>query len=566
MSKFFPPDTIADEQLLNSAVIDDCVHLLNQLREQTFINPSGEAPDRIENIHAFLDEELAVWSPLQKSIIAARLEGKPIAVICEEMKLSSDAVVLRIIKRALTGNSWDAFTTGRLPVISEVQELFIKSTVTDRADALNSIDTNELISIIEDINARYLHRAYMLAILLNHPVIASELLTMHVDISYQWLFAWTKKNQFELKSPQKLVYLRRKYCHANVLAKFYAMLSTTLHQIPELLFNADESALAINTGGKVIVPKGAFPTKTTIRLASHYSVMCCFNAVGYTMPPFIIIPNCKSLPADLRYFDGSADFAIGPNGWMSSKIFLTWAILFCRRLSTYRLQLHDSIRNQACFLIMDGHKSRLNSEAIELFSKHNIRVIILPAHSSHCTQPFDVGLALPFKTRLKQLYASLPEKIVTFVFNRPGARTSAAAYERFELVYAVIDAWRVASTKRNCESAWMRAGLYPLNAAIVLQRNDVLDTGTLDERPPTKGIDINGMEITTDDKRIELASKYFNIKINTVDQIPKCDEQEIIKRLSKQTSEKLVSSYPTSIQEIPGPEGTQWSLAIITRN
>ena len=560
------PDKIADEQLLNANVNEKCARLINQMNVQTVITPSGNDSSRIENIDVFLDEELQVWSPVQKKIITARLAGHSLEKIRTDLKISSDAKVLRIIKRALSGNTWTAFTTGRTPAIGAVQEIFIKTIVKERADELDCIDTNELISIVEDINGRYMHREYMLALLMNHPSLATELLHAECEISYQYLNLWVHANGMELKSPQKLVHLRRKYCHANALIKFYDMLNATIHQIPELLFNADETALALNTGGKVIVPQGAYPTKSELRIASHYSAMFCFNACGYTMQPFIILPNLKTLPPELNYFSGCVDFAVGPNGWMTSNLFAVWALVFCRRMRLYRLSLDENIRNKECFLLLDGHKSRLNGDALELFAANNIRVIVLPSHSSHCTQPFDVGLGGPFKTRLRQLYASLPERIVKFVFDNPLVNLSATAHERFKLVYAMLDAWRVASTKRNCVSAFEQSGIYPLNVEKVLARSDVKDTGLLNDVPVVRGININGMEITSVEKRVEIAAKYYSKNITSVDQIPMIDEFALITAMNNRKTEKLVSKYPISILEVNGPEGSNWSLALITRN
>ena len=113
--------------------------------------------------------------------------------------------------------------------------------------------------------------------------------------------------------------------------------------------------------------------------------MFCFNTIGETLDHFIILPNCKSLPPELKHFNGQADFATGPNGWMTSKLFLEWAIILCRNVRLYRLRLSNEKKNKPCFLFLDGHRSRLNSEACELFYQNNIRVIVFPAHTSHCT-------------------------------------------------------------------------------------------------------------------------------------------------------------------------------------
>ena len=204
---------------------------------------------------------------------------------------------------------------------------------------------------------------------------------------------------------------------------------------------------------------------------------------------------------------------------------------------------------------MDSHRSRLNSEAVELFAQNNIRVIIFPAHTSHCTQSFDVGIASPFKSNLKNLFNTLPQKIIDDHFKNSNQRVTAAAQERFKIVFAIVDAWKKAATKRNCESAFREASIYPIDPLnTVFKRTDVRETTDFDTEAPCHGININGQEITTHEKRIEIASKYFGVEINDINQIPKVDETEIIKRQSTYTTEKMLSDFPISVIEIQEAE------------
>ena len=548
------PDSKVQQMLFHTNLKQLCSSLIMQLKGNLQIQQTQTYPDCFDDITKLLPEEISSWTQMQKNVLILRLEGKTIREIKSTCNISSDDVVLKIIRRTLTGNSWSVFTNGRYPCIGQVQENYVLNLIQERADELNAIEEGELISILEEINARYLHRGYMFALLINNPIIAQELLETRPTYSYSWLNNWAKNHMLELKTPQKLEHLRRKYCHKNVLVKFYNFLLETIKGIdPELLFNADETALSFNNRGKVVVPNGAFPTKGDDRIKGHYTAMLCFNAVGQTLEPFIILPNCKTLPPELTHFIGQADFATGPNGWMTSKLFLEWAIIFCRKIRLYRLRLSNEMKNKPCFLFLDGHRSRLNSEACELFNKNNIRVIVLPAHTSHCTQPFDVGVAASFKSNFKNLFNSLPKKLIDENFKGRKQKITAAAQERFKIIYAVIDAWKKSTTKRNCESAFKAASIYPIDPInTVLRRTDVRDSTQYDEDPPTKGIDINGKEITTPLKRIELAEKYFGIKINDVNQIPKVDETEIIKRQSLFTTEKLLNDFPISVIEVAG--------------
>lgn len=56
---------------------------------------------------------------------------------------------------------------------------------------------------------------------------------------------------------------------------------------------------------------------------------------------------------------------------------------------------------------MDGHKSRENSVVLKILKDHNIDVFIIPSHSSHLTQLFDVGIASPMKACFSDILKSL---------------------------------------------------------------------------------------------------------------------------------------------------------------
>lgn len=168
----------------------------------------------------------------------------------------------------------------------------------------------------------------------------------------------------------------------------------------------------------------------------------------------------------------------------------------------------DEILRRPCFLFVDGHKSRVNSDAIEILCANNIRVIVLPAHTSHVTQPFDVALAAPFKSFLKAQSYNFPswlqQKLSLFC---------STAQKRYTLILHVIDSWKKAATVSNIRTAWEKAGICPLNLQRVLDNEYVRKKGEYvgDEPTRRRQLEINGMEITTPEKRLELARHCKNI-------------------------------------------------------
>ena len=88
-------------------------------------------------------------------------------------------------------------------------------------------------------------------------------------------------------------------------------------------------------------------------------------------------------------------------------------------------------------------------------SKHNIFLLRLPAHTSHLTQPLDVGCFSP----LKQYYQQAVKQVC-----RKGA--SGIAKQLFIDLYA--EARSNAMTSANIAGVRSGAGLYPYNHAKVI--------------------------------------------------------------------------------------------------
>ena len=63
----------------------------------------------------------------------------------------------------------------------------------------------------------------------------------------------------------------------------------------------------------------------------------------------------------------------------------------------------EVINHEKAILFLDGHSSRLCPAAIDYFQRHNVTVIILPSHTTHILQPFDICISSPLKTCFKKM-------------------------------------------------------------------------------------------------------------------------------------------------------------------
>src|SRR5436190_5164628 len=108
-------------------------------------------------------------------------------------------------------------------------------------------------------------------------------------------------------------------------------------------------------------------------------------------------------------------------------------------------------------LIVDGHGSHVTAAFIRYCIDNDIMVILLPPHSSHMTQPLDVGIFSPLKAKMSQ---SLNEILQYGVPN----------IKKFEWADCYRKARQSAMVKPNVDGAWKGAGLFPFNPQKVLRQ------------------------------------------------------------------------------------------------
>ncbi len=110
------------------------------------------------------------------------------------------------------------------------------------------------------------------------------------------------------------------------------------------------------------------------------------------VPPFLCVAGRFHLAA--WYSDGHipANWVVKTtqNGWTDNETGLAWLRHFDR---------HTKARQKGPYrmLVLDGHESRIHAEFDEYCKANNIVPLCLPAHSSHLTQPLDVGVFGPWK-------------------------------------------------------------------------------------------------------------------------------------------------------------------------
>lgn len=117
----------------------------------------------------------------------------------------------------------------------------------------------------------------------------------------------------------------------------------------------------------------------------------------------------------------------------------------------FRLKLDKSIRNLKAILILDCHKSRENHVAIEILKQHNIEIFIIPAHTIHLTQLYDVVIGSPMKSSFSDL---LKKMMKDFVIDHNNT-----GHLRLFCIYAAIISWDLKASQKAYNIAAKLTGL-----------------------------------------------------------------------------------------------------------
>lgn len=185
---------------------------------------------------------------------------------------------------------------------------------------------------------------------------------------------------------------------------------------------------------------------TSAERGFNVTVVCCMNAAGSYVPPFMIFPR-KNMKNEL--VDEASTGTVGvaqENGWMSTEIFVKWLHHF----QSFVKASHDD----KVLLIVDGHASHKSFEALNFAKENGIEIVCLPPHCTHRMQPLDVCFYGPLKTYFNQ-------EISVWLRNHPGRVVTA-----FQIGYLFNQAYGKTASVQNACNGFKSTGLWPVNPDI----------------------------------------------------------------------------------------------------
>jgi hypothetical protein len=185
------------------------------------------------------------------------------------------------------------------------------------------------------------------------------------------------------------------------------------------------------------------------------TAIICVNAEGWNLPPFVLVKGVNHLANWYSETDLPLDWVIKPtsNGWTDNETGLEW-------LKHFDKHTYGHTKGGYRMLVLDGHDSHISAEFDEYCKAHNIVPIGLPAHSSHLTQPLDVGCF----NALKRAYSIEIEKFV---------KAHITHITKVDFFLAFKAAYANAITSKNARAGFRGAGLVPFDPECVISKLDV---------------------------------------------------------------------------------------------
>ena len=418
---------------------------------------------------------ISSFSDNQKKIISLRAEGKTYQEVIQAMNTSTGLNtgpkhISTCLTRSALGYSWDySQTGGALPYLCDADIWELSKSVKNAHEMGNPMDTMEVLDEATRLKGRRIAWGVQFLREINSIELSEKLGDQNVYTPCRsWINNILDDLEAHIRSRRLIEQKRLEACSFRVIETFYSTFGPLIQDVnTSLLFTADETMLQTSSRRKAVLPIGV---KCVVEEGypnlPHISAMMCTNILGIGPPPFIILNDLQHLPPELKCFadGGNAWFASSSNGYMTRDVFTMWTICFVNWLSKYKQSLPCDIRRGKALVILDGHTSRENPLALALFRKANVEVIVLPSHSTHVLQMFDVGLAGP----LKSFYAAKVKKCVKKCTQDISLMTNAAKYRR-ACIEAFLDAWQCACTPSNCFAAARETGIYPLDPNAVKQ-------------------------------------------------------------------------------------------------
>ena len=299
-------------------------------------------------------------------------------------------------------------------------------------------------------------------------------------VGKNWVGRFLRRNpQFFVKKGKPLASERKNAHNVHEIRKYfedYQKIKIKYGIADDDTWNMDETGFRIGCGRNHLVVTLSEEKRVLIVDPDNRDYMSaaeCINGVGGSIPSFLILKGVNilhkwALENDL---EDEVVFSTSESGYSNDVLAFHWLTHFDTysektRKGTYRL------------LILDGYGSHLTYEFFLFAKTNNIILFKLPPHSTHLTQPLDVGIFQP----LKHWHSEAIDDSI---------RMGEADFNRLDFLAAFRRFHTQAFKPSSIISAWKKVGLMPYDPDLVLDQIRALQpTPQRGRSPPPPAYDL----------------------------------------------------------------------------
>lgn len=230
---------------------------------------------------------------------------------------------------------------------------------------------------------------------------------------------------------------------------------------PGQIYNVDESGMPLDhRPPHVLTTKGEKKVRyRTSGNKSQITVIGCVNAAGQAIPPFVIF-DAKSL--NMEWTEGEVPgttYGLSNRGWIDMELFKRW-------FTDHFLKFAVSAR--PILLLLDGHSSHYNPEAIRHAKENDVILFTLVPHTTHEMQPLDTAVFGPLKSNWR-------EACHDYIQSNPGRVVT-----KYQFSSLLSQAWMKTMVPSTIISGFKTCGVYPFNPMAVIDHNPCTMEDTAD--------------------------------------------------------------------------------------
>ena len=425
---------------------------------------------------------------VQVQIMISKVQGATYRDIIAHFQLSGPTALKHCLARTALGRFWHpGIKGGNDPYLSQIDQARFAQVIIGAVDHASCIATPVARNLAHKLAIDRVRKARCMLHEADCPDIADQISDPSQPCK-AWLKAFSATKQINVVSGRDLAALRRAACDHTVIRNFFSEFAGLFNRDPRLIFNMDETSLDSRKKFKVLCTQNRIPLTCSNMRLPHLTGCVTISATGRALRPLIILPKKKKLD-DLVDFLDIANFATSTSGWITKHLFTFWVINFVAEIALYRLTLPPELRNEGVLLVVDGHGSRINLDAAILMSHFNIDCLVLPGHSSHILQPFDLCVAAPLKCAFKkELIEAMFPGIEDLIKHEPYVQMKLTAKAlRRALVEAFLNAHSVACKPSNIKQGFSSSGLHPIRLENALDHPDLVLLPRIAQQQSSKG-------------------------------------------------------------------------------